>query len=166
MPVTPPAPTNPGIPAGFKMDDGYQALVVLALDTTISLWPVDVSLPGLDGGPEIPTTTMLNTKVRTFSPGVLINMMESEQVCGYDPEVISQVMLGGTVFINKPTTITIWLMNGDSVCYYGWLKKLVFAPLSISKFPQCTASIFPSNQDLAGFEALPVYTRGPGTFSR
>jgi len=164
MPVTPPVPTSPGVPAGFKMDDGYQALITLAVSTTISLWPLTVQPPSLDGGEAIPTTTMLNTKLKTFSPQALITMLASPVQCGYDPRLFNQVLASS--IINKPTTITITFMEGSTLAYYGWLQKVDFGPLAIGAFPSCTATLFPSNQDLAGFEASYVFTLGPGTFNR
>jgi hypothetical protein len=160
---TPPAPHTPGIPAGFKMDDGYQALVTFTLNPTVSLWPMTVTPPGADGGEAIPTSTMLNTALRTFSPRALITMMESPVTCGYDPRLYSQIV----ALLNKPTTITILFMEGSTLAYYGWLRKADFAPLKEGEFPTTTVSIFPSNTDpLTGAEELFVFAEGSGTFNR
>lgn len=166
MPGTPPTPSPPGNPAGFKLPDGFATEIAIAGATTIRIWEKTVQPPGYDGGAPIDITTMRNLKWRTKHPKHLQDVTNMEIACAYDPNVYNDV----APLINVPTTITVTFPpgetghgTGDTLCFYGYMMKFVPEPLKEGEFPTAAVTIVPTNTDPAGNEEGPVWTSGTGT---
>ena len=157
-----PTPSARIAPTGRKLGDGYQTLVAVASDTNMSFWENSITPPGLMADPPVDTTSMLNTRYHTFSPGTLITMTEFQMTGFYDPALYSSIV----TIINVPTTITVHFPDGSSVCFYGYVKDFKPNALERGKPPDATITVQPTNQDPTTCnEEDPVYTAGSGTAS-
>lgn len=158
--MTAPIATTRLAPGGIPLKDGYQALITLALDTDISFWEKSVQPPSVDGGEPIDSTTMHNTKMRTFTPRSLITLGDVTSSVEYDPNVYNQIM----DVINVPTTITVEWGDGSSIAFYGYLQKFEPESLEEGSPPLATVTIVPTNWDAtANTEEEPVITSVSGT---
>lgn len=142
-------------PGGFRLDDGYQALVAFAGNPNAVFFEIEVGQPGFDGGDPINTTTQHNTTVRTFAPRSLVTATPFTIKAAYDPclgqEVISQMA-------NVPDAITIHYPDGSTQAFWGYLQKVEFDPMVEGTMPTATLTIVPTNFDPVNcVESLPVF---------
>lgn len=137
-----------------RLDDGYQTLIGFASSPTVKLYEKEVTPPGMDGGGEVDTTTMLNTRYRTRNPKALITVSNAEMKCAYDTAVYPQIV----ALINVNNLITVTFPDGSTLAFWGWLNK--FAPESVKEGeqPMATVEIISSNQNASGVETAPVHT--------
>lgn len=155
-----PSPTVRVSPSGIKLRDGFSSLVTFATDADISLWEMEVTPPGVDGGPAIPQTTMHNDDFETFAAQQLKTMTESGFKFAYDPAVYDELF----ALVNVPTTITKQYNDGSTLAFYGYLRQVQFDPLVKGTQPTGTATIQPTNYDhVNNVEAGPVMTSVSGT---
>lgn len=155
-----PSPSQRTTPTGFKMPDGYQALVSFGAQPTIQLWEKVVKPPGIDGKEAIDTTTMHNINWRTYAHRHLMTLTESQFTAAYDPDAYNDMLRA----INRDDTITFHYPDGSSLAFYGFMQKLDFAELKEGEFPELTCTITPTNWDVQnGVEAAPTFTAASGT---
>lgn len=137
-----------------RIDDGYQTLVSFEADPLVSFWEKSVTPPGLDGGGEVDTTTMLNTTYRTRNPKALITMSNATLTAAYDPSVYQNILS----LVNVNTLITITFPDGSTLAFWGWLNSFKPGELAEGSQPTAEVEIIPSNQNASGTETAPVYT--------
>lgn len=133
--------------------DGYQTLITFALQPSVKFYEIEVTPPGLEAGGSIDTTTMRNTRWRSFSPKALITAAEASVVVAYDSAYYTQAlsMLGA----NQQITFTF----PDTHTYqiWGWLDSFVPGAHKEGNRPTATCKIVPSNHDNSAVEQAPVY---------
>ncbi len=139
-----------------RLDDGYQTLVSFASSPSVKLYEKTVTPPGMDGGGEVDTTTMLNTKYRTRNPKALITMSISAMKCAYDPAVYTQIV----ALINVNNLITVTFPDGSTLAFWGWLNKFTPDAHTEGEQPTAEVEIIPSNQNSSKVETAPVLTPG------
>lgn len=139
-----------------ELNDGYQTLIRFEADPDRLFREKTVTPPGVDGGGEIDTTTMLNETVRTRSPKALFTVTNASLTVAYDPNTIVSEVIANLLNVNNLITVTF--PDGHTIAFWGWLNK--FTPNEHQEGEQPTAEIeiIPSNQNDSGEETLPVYT--------
>ena len=152
--MTAPAPVTRGAPTGTLLENGYQALITIGLDTDIDFWEKSVQPPSMDGGDSIDVTTQHNTTYRTRASSALVDLGETSHTVGNDPKIYDQILS----VINTATTITVTFPDGSTLAYYGYLRTFEPSELSEGEFPEASVTITPTNRDSTGAEESPVYT--------
>lgn len=137
-----------------RLDDGYQTLVSFAANPNVLFFEKTVTPPGVDGGGEVDTTTMLNAVYRTRNPKALITMTNTTVTVAYDPAVYPEVI----ALVNVNTLITITFPDGDTLAFWGWLNKFQPGEHTEGEQPTAEVEIIPSNQNSTGEETAPVHT--------
>lgn len=137
-----------------RLDDGYQTLMTFAAAPTVKFYEKSITPPGLDGGGETDTTTMLNTVYRTKNPKALITMTNSSMSAAYDPAVYTDIL----TLINNNNLITITFPDGDTLAFWGWVNTFQPGEHVEGAQPTADVEIIPSNQNAAGVETAPVLT--------
>jgi hypothetical protein len=156
-----PATTARGTPSGIKMDDGFSTRIAFALAPTIGLWEKDVQPPGMDGGEPVNTTTMLNTKYRTFAPRYLVTSSPLQITVAYDPLVYTTVI---STLLNKRGSITVHFPDGTTLDFYGFLQKFEPSPLKEGEQPEAKITVVVTNYDPVNhLEVDPKLTNVAGT---
>ena len=138
-----PVASVPLDPTGILLRDGFQSFMGNALDLDISLWLIEVGLPGMDGGDPIDITTQHNDAYRQVEFRSLITMTEFTAKCAYDPAIITQF----AAVINRNTTITRVFPDGTTWAFFGAYRKIEFDPHVEGTFPTLTLTVTPSNRD-------------------
>lgn len=155
-----PATTSRTTPGGVKLGDGFSTKVAFSLDADISLWEVEVTPPGLDGGDRVDNTTMHNTTWMTFAPQTLIDMTPASFTAAYDPDAYDECQ----AILNSEGSVTVEFPDGSTLDFFGYLSK--FEPQGVSRgnMPLATVTIQPTNWDPDNdVEAGPVMTEVAGT---
>lgn len=136
-----------------RIDDGFSTTIEFGLT---KLYEKTVTPPGVEGGGETPTTTMLNTTWRTRSPKKLKTLSPCSFVAAYDPAVYDEIVAE----INTNQSIVITFADSSTLTFWGWLDS--FLPNEAEEGVQPTANcvIIPSNQNVAGVETAPQYAAG------
>lgn len=140
-----------------RLDDGYQTLVSFAADTDVLFYEKTVTPPGVDGGGEVDTTTMLNTDWRTKNPKALATLAPASMTVAYDPECYPEIV----ALVNVNTLVTVTFPDGDTLAFWGWLNTFTPGELAEGEQPTADIEIIPSNQDAAGAEIAPVHSTTP-----
>lgn len=156
-----PTPHARVIPTGYKLPDGFRATITLANKTNIQLWEREVTPPGIDGGPKIDTTTMLNTTYRTYHPQSLITVDDGAGNVAYDPDVLGDILAN----INVIQSITYTFRDGTTETVWGHLQSFKPSALAIGQMPMASIAIATDNVDpTASFaESGPAFGYAPGT---
>lgn len=154
-----PSHTTRVVPTGFKMPDGFKAVLAFALKPTIRLWERDLTPPGFDGGEPINTTTQHNVAWRTLFPRALKTMTPFTFVAAYDPDVINDIL----IYLNRNQSFTFWYPSGDSIDFWGTMNKFEGQEMKEGEFPLATITITPTNTDNNMGEAGPVFNQAAGT---
>lgn len=137
-----------------RLDDGYQTLISFAADPTVLFEEKTVTPPGIDGGGEIDTTTMLNTTWRTRNPKALITLSNASMTVAYDPAVFPEIV----ALVNVNTLITVTFPDGDTLAFWGWLNTFVPGENTEGEQPTADIEIIPSNRDAGGNEIAPQHS--------
>jgi len=139
-----------------RIDDGFSTTITFADYPSVSFYEKEVTPPGMEGGGENDTTTMLNVTWRTKAPKKLVSLTPCSFVAAYDPVVYDDVVS----MINTNQFITITFPDGSTLGFWGWLDQ--FAPNANTEGEQPTAqcTIIPSNQTDSATPTLigPDYT--------
>lgn len=153
-------------PSGIYLQDGhgggaFGSKIAFSEDPDVSLWEMEPSLPGIDGGEPVNTTTMWNVLWRTMQSRALKTMTPFDCRCAYDPAVYTQL----NTLINKRTgSVTNSLPDGSTISYWGYLQKIAFDSLKEGEMPTCTITIVPTNFDPGNkVEAGPLVVEVAGT---
>lgn len=137
-----------------RIDDGYQTLVSFAADPTVLFFEKTVTPPGIDGGGEVDTTTMLNTTWRTRNPKALITLSNASMTVAYDPAVFPEIIN----LVNVNNLITVTFPDGDTLAFFGWLNTFTPGDNVEGEQPTADIEIIPSNQNASGDETAPVHS--------
>lgn len=140
-----------------RLDDGFSTVISFASDTDIKLYEKSVTPPGVSGGGEVDTSTMLNTVWRTRNPKQLKTLSESSFVAAYDPAVYTEIV----ALVNINNLITITFPDGATLAFWGWLDEFSPGELVEGEQPTAEITIIPSNQNASGDETAPVFTAAP-----
>lgn len=135
-----------------RLDDGHSTRVSFADYPSVAFYEKTVTPPGVDGGGENDTTTMLNTTWRTKAPKQLKTLTEASLTVAYDPAVYTTIVS----MVNVNQLITVTFSDGSTVAFWGWLNT--FTPNEITEGEQPTAEVtlIPSNQNASLVETAPV----------
>lgn len=135
-----------------RLDDGYQTLISFAADPTVLFYEKAVTPPGVDGGGEVDTTTMLNATYRTKNPKALITMSPASMTVAYDPATYAEVL----ALVNVNNLITVTFPDGSTLAFWGWLNTFTPGEHVEGEQPTAEIEIIPSNQNASGVETAPV----------
>jgi len=106
-----PVATARGTPLGFRLKNGFPALLTFEYATVANYWEIAVGVPGLDAGDEIDTTTQHNVTWRTFAPRTLVTLTPFTVTAAYEPDVFqefyNQLGVEQTFTIKFPDTSTL-----------------------------------------------------------
>jgi hypothetical protein len=157
-----PTPSSRTIPTGYKMPEGFKALIVFSFNPAVNIWEIDVKPPGVESGEPINTTTQLNLVWRTMSAPQLKTFGPTLTVkFAYDPGVMAsdlQAQVG-----NNYNTCTVIFPTNEKVAFYAVITKIEFDPLKEKEFPTGTMTIVPTMWDASHqVEQGPVWV-GSGT---
>lgn len=136
------------------LTDGHATTLTFSLASSVSFAPKEVTPPGVDGGDEIDTTTMLNNTWRTRAPRSLITLTECEFSAAYDPEVYDTILS----MVNINQQITVHFSDGSTLMFWGWVKRFKPNGSKEGDQPMADVVITPSNQNSSGVETAPDYT--------
>ena len=150
-----------GTPGGKRLKDGYQTLVAFKNDLDISLYEREVTPPAIIGGDPIDITTMHNTTWVQYALQALKEMGQASGVCGYDPEVLDQII----AIVNDNTTVSIMFPDNSSWDFFGGLIEFEPTGLVRGEFPEANFTIACTQTDEADdeLEVGPNYTTPSGT---
>jgi len=137
-----------------RLDDGYQTLITFTEDSSVLFYEKTVTPPGMDGGDEVDTTTMLNTTYRTRNPKALITMTNCSMTVAYDPACYPEIV----ELLNVNGEIKVTFPDSSYLTFWGWLDKFIPGEHQEGEQPTAEIEIVPSNQDAAGAEIAPVHT--------
>lgn len=136
-----------------RLDDGYQTLVTCG---GLTLFEKSVKPPGLSAGGSIDTTTMHNTKWRTFAGKQLITATPSSMSCAYDPAVYGAAI--ALMGVNQEITVT--LPDGATYVFWGFIDEVEPNDHVEGEQPTMEVTIVPTNVNATGVETPPVFTAG------
>ena len=153
-----PIPRLNGLPAGFKMPDGYRTLVTCFLNRNLSFWETEVTPLGYDAGDAIDTTTMRNNRWRTMDARSLVTTTDVSLTAGWDTKLYPDLIN----VLGFETTWTILFRDLSNITFYGFLKKFDPQSLKEGDFPLVQMTITPTNTDpVTGAEEQPVWADVP-----
>ena len=140
-----------------RLDDGYQTLISFAADPTVLFYEKTVTPPGIDGGGEVDTTTMLNSTWRTRNPKALITLSEASMTVAYDPATYPEII----ALVNVNNLITATFPDASTLAFWGWLNTFTPGEHVEGEQPTAEIEIIPSNQNATGVETAPAYGAPP-----
>lgn len=160
--MTAPVTTTRQTPGGIKLKDGYSTKIAFENDPDVEFWEKTVQPPGLDGGDEIPQTTMHNTTVRTFAPRSLYTLTNTTTTVAYDPNSINSIKNN---LLNQEGSITVHFPDGSTLDFYGYLKSFTPSDHTEGEQPEAEIVIVATNTDPDNnfTEEVPVLTEVSGT---
>jgi len=139
-----------------RMDDGFSTTIGFADLPAVEFYEKTVTPPGVSGGGENDTTTMLNTAWRTKSPKQLKTLSESSLTVAYDPACYDDIV--GANGVNNNQLITITFPDGSTLAFWGWIDEFTPGEIVEGEQPTAECTIICSNQNAVGAETAPVYT--------
>lgn len=154
------APVTRVTPVGDRLKKGYRSTIAFELDPDVSIWEIEVTPPGLDGGEMIDTTTMFNTTFETMEPNTLMKVTDGGMRVAFDPVCYDQLF----ALINQKGIITTKFSNGDSISDYGILRT--FQPDGMVRNGMPTANCvisYTNTHPTTGAEVAPDYITSAGT---
>lgn len=138
-----PATTARVEPVGIKLERGWRTTLAFSLDPDISLWEIEVGLPGFDYGESINTSTQWNDALETMAVQALATMTPFTVKFAYDPNIYDN-------FKNirgRNQAITRHFPDGSTLDFYGFPQKIEFDPLVKNQMPTGTITVVPTNTD-------------------
>ena len=149
-----------GTPEGIKLDDGFSTKIHIDILDTLSIWEKVVTPPGMEGGDPVETSTMRNTKWRTFRPRHLLSLTPMTLVGAYDPNVFDDLI----AILNVDATITVFYPDTSTLAFYGFAQTAESGDNTEGEQPEMTLTLVPTNWDpINNVEAGPVMTEAAGT---
>lgn len=130
-------------PTGFKILNGYQALLTFENDHDANYFEIAVGVPGLDSGDPVDTTTQLNETYRTTTPRALVGLTSFQVTAAYAALGYSNLL--SLLGINQ--NITVFFADGSSISFWGFLQTVEFDPQENGTMPTLTLTITPTNFD-------------------
>lgn len=135
-----------------RLDDGYQTLVSFAADPSVLFYEITVTPPGIDGGGEIDTTTMLNTALRTRIPKALATVTNSSMTVAYDPACYPEIL----ALVNTNNLITVTFPDASTLSFWGYLNTFTPGEHQEGERPTAEIEIIATNVNDSGEETGPV----------
>jgi hypothetical protein len=158
--MTAPSATARTTPALIDLKEGRRTTYTFAADPDVSLWEVEVTPFGADGGEPIDITTQHNVAYVTKAPQSLVELTDGTMRCGFAGEVLSQIL----ALVNVETTITCTHPDGSTDSAYGYLRSFKPSSYQKGKYPDAEVVIVITNYDnTAHVEAGPVTVAVAGT---
>lgn len=155
-----PTPTARQQPFGHRLKDGFKSFYTFAAAPKLSVFETEVTPIGGDMGEKINTTTMWNNTVVTYAAGQLIDFTDGAFVGAYDPKVVTQLIAQ----LGVEQAITITYSNGDTECFYGYLKSYAKNSMVRNGMPTMNLTVVATNVDpVNDTEEVPVITLSGGT---
>ena len=139
-----------------RLDDGFSTTIGFADLPAVKFYEKTITPPGVSGGGENDTTTMLNTTWRTKAPKKLKSLTTSSITVAYDAAVYDDIV--GANGINNNQLITITYPDASTFAFYGWIDEFTQNEITEGEQPTAECTIICSNQTDAGVETAPVYT--------
>ena len=140
-----------------RIDDGFSTTIEFADYSAVSFWEKEVTPPGVSGGGEVDTTTMLNTAWRTRNAKQLKTLSNASFTAAYDPAVYDDIVS----MVNQNQLITVTFPDSSTLAFWGWLDEFTPNRLVEGEQPTAEVTIIPSNQNASGVETAPVYAAAP-----
>jgi len=154
-----PTATERLTPGGIPLRDGYATLITFEDDPDISLWEKATTPPGMDNGDPIDVSTFHNTTYRTKWPRVLTEVSNGQFTCGYDPDVIDQII----AIIGNNQTITVTFNDESTLAFWGYLKSFAPQEHTDGAMPEAQVEFVVTNLDDSFAEQAPVVSSVAGT---
>ena len=110
-----------------RLDDGHPTTIQLDVLPGLLFYEKEVTPPGIDGGGENDTTTMLNTTYRTRAPKKLITLTPATVTAAYDPGIYAPTEI--MAVINENTLVSIRFPDGQGISFFGWLDNVSFGAI-------------------------------------
>lgn len=156
-----PSPTAKQFPFGNRLKDGHRTFVTFAAFPKWSVFPIEVTPLGADVGEKVNTTTMWNNDVVTYASPQLIDFTDGGFTGAYDPKMLTQALAS---ILNVEQVITYHYPNGDTECFYGFLKGWTKNALVRNTMPTASFMVVATNVDpINDTEEVPVITLLGGT---
>lgn len=153
-----PPVTALGIPAAYKLQDGFSCRVVFSLDPTVEMYIKTVTPPELDGGEMIPSSNMHNTKWHTGSPRTLVKLGDGQCKVAWNPICYQNII---SLVMNQKGSVTYWFPDGSTLAVWGYLGKFTPSEFQEGNQPEATVVIKHTNYDYTNHvECGPLYTAG------
>lgn len=108
---------------------------------TLYIQERDFTPPGLAGGGSIETSTMRNSRLRTFAPKSLKTLTEMSGACMYDPYALFQVFTA----INIVLLFAVLFPDAATMSFYGWFDELTPQSHKEGDFPLANFKVIPGN---------------------
>lgn len=136
-----------------RIDDGFSTTLKFALNPTVKLWEVEVTLPSIMGRGAINTNNMRRKKVVGKAPKKLKEYGDSSIPCLYAESTWKAM----DNMVQKNQLMTFTMPFGGELDIWGWVDE--FAPEGNKEGDVCKATIklIYSCEDNDGNEVLPVY---------
>lgn len=156
-----PTTTTRGIPSGKRLVNGHVATIAFSLNPTLSVWEIDVGVPGIDGGEPIDITVQQNVTWRTRVARTLLTLTPYDVKCAYDPKVFTQLQ---SLINNDYGSVTTRWWDGSTIAAWAYLQKVTADQQKEGEMPTMTLTICPTNYDRTnGVEAAPLIVEVAGT---
>lgn len=139
------------------MHDGLHTLVAFEFAPAIGgvLFKEQQIKPwGFDGRGGINTTSLRNVDFVTKVPKTLIDLTDMTGTFQWDPDLYASIF---TFILNVNQVITLFMPNGETYQFYGWLDKFDPQEHQEGELPLANITIIPSNiNNVTGLEQGPV----------
>jgi len=136
-----------------RLDDGYQTLITFQAYPGVKFYEKTVTPPGVSGGGEVDTTTMLNEVWRTRNPKALKTLSNASATVAYDPAVYPIIVNN---LINVNTLISVTFPDTQVLTFWGWLDEFTPGEHVEGEQPTADITIIASNQNGSGVEVGPT----------
>jgi len=143
------------------MTDGYQTTISFSSSElssasvlTLVMHEKEVTIPGIDGGDAIDTTTMRNSTWRTFAERQLKTLLAGGLSVAWDPALYDEM----SAMINDRQLMTITLPDTATFAFWGHVKSFTPNTHTEGTQPMADVEIIPGNQNASGTETAPVMT--------
>jgi len=140
-----------------RIDNGFSTTMSFAANPTIEFYEIEVQPPGWEGGEPIPTSTMRNLTLHTFSPGALITMTPIAISAAYTAGAF-HLTTGIKPMINVNQLVKVTLPNGATIDFWAFLKNFIPPSHAINTRPMAAMTVQPTNTNTVKVETLPIYT--------
>lgn len=155
-----PPHTTRTTPTGFKMPEGYKAVIAFSRKPAVQFWEMTVK-PGGFAATEINTTTQHNVRYQTMAAGHLIKVQDVSGRAAYDPDLMDDI---AALTGDDNGGVTVWWPDGSYTDYWAFLKEFDFQELQPGQFPMANYAICVTNWDKTNsVEVAPVTVKATGT---
>jgi len=100
---------------------GFGTRITFSTSTTVVFKEKSVTLPGLEGGEPVETTTNANTAYKSFTPQDLVKLSDAGAVVTYDVSTIAAIKAA----ININQVVTFTFADGSKWAVQGMLTEFI-----------------------------------------